>query len=1074
MARRSGRHSKSSASVQSTGDAARDVDEDDLPIAQLTVRSPRRTPRVANRKLPTEALQKLTSLRKHSQHKAQACARSRSNRALAERSSNDLNDGDGNNDDFQQVSADQRRASRILREASSSDKAAASVSHGSPPPARRQSSRQAAQMPLGAQRCSKSKFVTGSARRSMSGSDGDDLEGFLASESDEEVRPPAKRSRMQKSGQQRTARAKLDWSDSSSESHGKISRHEPAVRNATHTMHGRTDDDDAPGALAMQDDEEVPQPARRHRQVSHIMGYEEDWEEAEGAHMAAKVQPPQAEAATRRSQQLQDHAEDQGLLTRQQRHLATGSGDDEDAAVPAPASVKRKRVVLLEDDDDGQATDEAAEHPRRGRAQQDASADMSSDDDAQAELQSPAARLAEEGLDPVEQLDVPQSQRRSRGQQAGAGSIRDRIQQNQQRVREGQRRRRQAKADPFLDNRIKHVWDGSNFCAPTDTDSQDSHSQTDSASSNSQEGSADSAPQADDDSDLQGFIVDDPAELAGDDPHAAAGSAVADGAESSGQEARTYAASTALQEAGFRSHQSDRDCFASYIEYIVYDLVDKTFAVRLRGDRLLNQQYQQAMRKIEEKLSERRELCVVSSAWSKAVDGLLDNVDTYPGMSSDWADEGSSLGEAQDGMCQACQKGQTAGHAVKTLTLKGRPYQRLWKYGFRRVSNAHVRRDLPLKEEEEDYGVPAWQEMRYAVGKYCCARLQLYHALMHYKHRLRGKLKKRIKREHNVTRLRGEAGVDPWVEAAKRVAANTAIRDSLFKHYVALVDLATNYNTQDRSNSWRKDQSYIGAQVDKLMYQLNSDSEGDEGSDINPELEEEEQEEEEDAQGSESGEDHDPQTASTAVHAEADKEAADKAGATQDAGPMKRALALAGQITATAEAGAALPRCKGTKAEKQAAEEAESRVSVVGSAIQDPIDIDGQVANLPDKQPGIKSQECLAAPTGRLPEQSLQADTLPYDVPQPAAEQATLAYSPAPDSRPLEAAELTLPSDAADGGPRSDSAEQQTLCYGPCGAAGEGEQAPFSKTGKSSCLCKWWLVNESRRSTDVTMHVTMV
>ena len=171
---------------------------------------------------------------------------------------------------------------------------------------------------------------------------------------------------------------------------------------------------------------------------------------------------------------------------------------------------------------------------------------------------------------------------------------------------QGQRRRRQAKADPFLDNRIKHVWDGSNFCAPTETDSQDSDSQTDSASSNSQEGSADSARQADDDSDLQGFIVDDPAELAGDDPHAAAGSAIANGAESSGQEALAYAASTALQEAGFRSHQSDRDCFASYIEYIVYDLVDKTFAVRVRGDRLLNQQYQQAMRKIEEKLSERR------------------------------------------------------------------------------------------------------------------------------------------------------------------------------------------------------------------------------------------------------------------------------------------------------------------------------------------------------------------------------------------------------------------------------------------------------------------------------------
>ena len=189
----------------------------------------------------------------------------------------------------------------------------------------------------------------------------------------------------------------------------------------------------------MQDDEEVPQPARRHRQVSHITGYEEDWEEAEGVHMPAMTQPPQAEAAIRRSQQQQqqqDRAEDQDLLTRKKRRLATDSGDDEEAAVPAPASVKRKRAVVLEDADDGPATDKAAEHPRSGQAQRDVSADVSSNHDAQAELQSPAARLAEEGLDPVEQLDVPQSRRHSRGQQAGAGSIRDRMQQNQQRIRE--------------------------------------------------------------------------------------------------------------------------------------------------------------------------------------------------------------------------------------------------------------------------------------------------------------------------------------------------------------------------------------------------------------------------------------------------------------------------------------------------------------------------------------------------------------------------------------------------------------------------------------------------------------
>lgn len=180
----------------------------------------------------------------------------------------------------------------------------------------------------------------------------------------------------------------------------------------------------------MQDDEEVPQPARRHRQVSHIMGYEEDWEEAEGIHVAANTQPPQADATRRSQQQQQDHAEDEEMLTHKQRRLDTDSGDDEDAAVPVPASVKRKRAVVLEDDD------EAAENPRSGQAQRDACADMSSDHEAQAGRQSPAARLAEEGLDPVEQLDVPQSRRHSRGQQAGAGSIRDRIQQNQQRIHE--------------------------------------------------------------------------------------------------------------------------------------------------------------------------------------------------------------------------------------------------------------------------------------------------------------------------------------------------------------------------------------------------------------------------------------------------------------------------------------------------------------------------------------------------------------------------------------------------------------------------------------------------------------
>ncbi len=67
----------------------------------------------------------------------------------------------------------QRRASKRLHEARSPVKSAASESLDTSPPARRQSRGKVAQMPQGAQRGSKSKFVTGgSARRSMSGSDG--------------------------------------------------------------------------------------------------------------------------------------------------------------------------------------------------------------------------------------------------------------------------------------------------------------------------------------------------------------------------------------------------------------------------------------------------------------------------------------------------------------------------------------------------------------------------------------------------------------------------------------------------------------------------------------------------------------------------------------------------------------------------------------------------------------------------------------------------------------------------------------------------------------------------------------
>ena len=168
------------------------------------------------------------------------------------------------------------------------------------------------------------------------------------------------------------------------------------------------------------------------------------------------------------------------------------------------------------------------------------------------------------------------------------------------------KRKSKSKADPFLANRIQHVWNGSNFQAPTDSDSSaKSDAETDNSHSDADTSNDDADADQHKDADLSDFIDDDVAEPAAHDSHISS-RARDGGAEVLSQERAAAAASMALQQAGFKSHQSDADYFADYLEYMVYDLVDNTFALRVLRDRQLHQQYQEALRKIEEQLSSRR------------------------------------------------------------------------------------------------------------------------------------------------------------------------------------------------------------------------------------------------------------------------------------------------------------------------------------------------------------------------------------------------------------------------------------------------------------------------------------
>ena len=71
-----------------------------------------------------------------------------------------------------------------------------------------------------------------------------------------------------------------------------------------------------------------------------------------------------------------------------------------------------------------------------------------------------------------------------------------------------------------------------------------------------------------------------------------------------------------LEEAGFTMRQSDGDYFQTYVEYLVYELVDKTFALRVGRDRELHRYYTTAVKHVEEKMGYRRSVLLYKTSIS--------------------------------------------------------------------------------------------------------------------------------------------------------------------------------------------------------------------------------------------------------------------------------------------------------------------------------------------------------------------------------------------------------------------------------------------------------------------------
>lgn len=169
---------------------------------------------------------------------------------------------------------------------------------------------------------------------------------------------------------------------------------------------------------------------------------------------------------------------------------------------------------------------------------------------------------------------------------------------------------------------------------------------------------------------------------------------------------------------GMRRSRSLRVAFAGYMHYLVFALVDPTFTRRMRAYRAdeMPLYYLQCVKQIQEDANVSLKNCGESQVWRWAKRDLQKNIYELPFVSVETLDEYEGLDK-----CEACNRSK---HPARTrITLSGVPY------------NAHqLNRD---GESEWDEYLPsrniAEKRADYIVGSACCARIQLYSEMLHFK-----------------------------------------------------------------------------------------------------------------------------------------------------------------------------------------------------------------------------------------------------------------------------------------------------------------------------------------------------
>ncbi|KFM23809.1 hypothetical protein F751_6777 [Auxenochlorella protothecoides] len=206
------------------------------------------------------------------------------------------------------------------------------------------------------------------------------------------------------------------------------------------------------------------------------------------------------------------------------------------------------------------------------------------------------------------------------------------------------------------------------------------------------------------------------------------------------------------------SSYTPRQLFDIYCEYRLLVDVDPGYEDRVATSPQHQQYYRNAVQAVEWKLGRARD-AAASSFWRSSARGLVEALETLPGIECSWSID-------------------------------------------------------PLQP-------------RFLVGRFCCARLFLYHALFHWERRLRARLRQETKSAW--AQIRGESSRG---EVAARVLAKSSLLETLYDIFSRLCQLADQYLLSGGEGGYRGrfGAPDTSAEIHALVESLHDDVEAEESS----------------------------------------------------------------------------------------------------------------------------------------------------------------------------------------------------------------------------------------------------